>query len=61
VGRVIYLRAYVSDPSTRSLGYALSALPVLVLIVMALFGIVRVLADQLTAGSSRQRVGASGG
>jgi uncharacterized MAPEG superfamily protein len=43
VGRVIYLRAYVSDPSTRSLGYALSALPVLVLIVMALFGIVRVL------------------
>jgi hypothetical protein len=33
----------VSDPSTRSLGYALSALPVLVLIVMALFGIVRVL------------------
>jgi uncharacterized MAPEG superfamily protein len=43
IGRVIYLRAYVSNPSTRSLGYALSALPVAVLIIMALFGICRVL------------------
>lgn len=43
IGRVIYLRAYVSNPSTRTLGYTLSALPVLVLIVMALFGICRVL------------------
>jgi glutathione S-transferase len=43
IGRVIYLRAYVSNPSTRSLGYTLSALPVAVLIVMALFGICRVL------------------
>jgi uncharacterized MAPEG superfamily protein len=43
IGRVIYLRAYVSNPSTRTLGYTLSALPVLVLIIMALFGICRVL------------------
>lgn len=43
IGRVIYLRAYVSNPSTRSLGYSLSALPVAVLIVMALFGICRML------------------
>jgi uncharacterized MAPEG superfamily protein len=43
VGRIIYLRAYVSNPATRNLGYTLSALPVMVLIVMALFGIGRVL------------------
>lgn len=43
VGRVIYLRAYISNPATRNLGYTLSALPVMVLILMALFGIGRVL------------------
>jgi glutathione S-transferase len=43
IGRVIYLRAYVSNPATRTLGYTLSVVPVLVLIVMALFGICRVM------------------
>jgi uncharacterized MAPEG superfamily protein len=43
IGRVIYLRAYVFNPATRTLGYTLSALPVAVLILMALFGICRVL------------------
>ena len=41
VGRLIYLYAYVKDPKSRSLGYALSMLPTLVLLVGALFGAVR--------------------
>ena len=41
VGRVVYLRAYVSDPKTRSLGFSLSMLPALVLVVAALIGAIR--------------------
>tara|TARA_R110001592_G_scaffold104565_2_gene294157 strand:+ start:2194 stop:2577 length:384 start_codon:yes stop_codon:yes gene_type:complete len=33
VGRVIYLRAYVADPSKRGLGFMVSMLPVLVLLL----------------------------
>ena len=33
IGRVIYLRAYVSDPSKRGLGFMVSMLPVLVLLL----------------------------
>jgi glutathione S-transferase len=40
VGRILYFRAYIKDPATRSFGYGLSALPVIVLLVAALFGIV---------------------
>jgi uncharacterized MAPEG superfamily protein len=43
VGRVIYLQAYVANPGSRSLGYSLSAGPVLILILITLIGIVRVL------------------
>lgn len=43
VGRVVYLRAYVANPGSRSLGYALSAGPVLILILITLIGIVRAL------------------
>lgn len=39
VGRFVYLRAYVSDPKTRSLGYALSALPLLALLIAVLVGV----------------------
>jgi glutathione S-transferase len=49
VGRMLYLRAYVREPKQRSLGYGLSALPVLVLIVAGLAGIVRALL--ITGGS----------
>ncbi|MDH4450385.1 MAG: MAPEG family protein [Rhodoferax sp.] len=38
-GRFIYLRAYVSDPKTRTLGYALSALPMLGLLVAVIVGV----------------------
>lgn len=33
IGRLIYLRAYVSDPASRGLGFMLSMLPVLVLLL----------------------------
>ncbi|WNO04250.1 MAPEG family protein [Rhodoferax mekongensis] len=39
VGRFIYLRAYVADPKTRALGYSLSALPVLGLLVAVVAGV----------------------
>ena len=40
IGRFIYLRAYVAEPSKRSLGFGLSALPILVLLVTDLVGAV---------------------
>jgi len=33
IGRVIYLRAYISDPARRGLGFGLSILPILILLV----------------------------
>jgi glutathione S-transferase len=44
VGRFIYLRAYVSEPSSRSLGYGLSAGPILILVIGAAIGMVRSIA-----------------
>lgn len=40
VGRLIYWRAYVADPSRRGLGFALSMAPVGILIGVALWGAV---------------------
>ncbi len=39
LGRFIYLRAYVSDPKTRTLGYSLSAFPLLGLLVAVVAGV----------------------
>lgn len=39
VGRVVFLRAYVKDPATRSLGFGLSILPVFALLLASLAGI----------------------
>ncbi len=39
IGRFIYWRAYVSDPSKRGLGFALSILPSILLALLALVGI----------------------
>ena len=39
VGRFIYLRAYVSDPKTRTLGYSLSAFPLLGLLLAVVAGV----------------------
>lgn len=44
VGRVLYLRGYVADPSKREIGFALSALPVVVLLLGAAWGVIRRLA-----------------
>jgi glutathione S-transferase len=38
VGRIVYLRSYVADPSRRSMGFGMSLLPVLVMLVGALLG-----------------------
>ncbi len=45
VGRVLYLHGYVADPKKRGLGYALSVLPTLVLMVAALVGVVNALLE----------------
>ena len=41
IGRVVYLVAYVSDPRKRSLGFSLSMVPAIVLVIAALIGAIR--------------------
>ena len=41
IGRLIYWQAYVKDPRSRTVGFALSAMPILGLLVAGLFGITR--------------------
>ena len=43
IGRLVYFLAYVKDPKTRGLGYALSAGPTLLLVLGAVFGAARAL------------------
>jgi len=38
IGRFVYFRSYVKEPKSRSLGYGLSALPVMVLLVGTIIG-----------------------
>jgi glutathione S-transferase len=38
IGRLLYLRGYVADPKSRSLGFALSFIPALILIIGGLIG-----------------------
>ncbi len=40
IGRFVFWRAYVTEPSTRALGFMLSILPTFALIALALVGIV---------------------
>lgn len=40
LGRFIYWRAYIGNPASRSLGFLLSMLPIIVLVLMALAGVV---------------------
>ena len=44
VGRFVYLDAYVKDPKKRSVGFSMSMLPTLVLVLAALVGASRALA-----------------
>jgi uncharacterized MAPEG superfamily protein len=48
-GRMIYLNAYVKDPASRSLGFGLSMVPILVFLLADVAGAVRILI--LTHGS----------
>ena len=41
VGRIVYWRSYVAAPATRGLGFMLSMLPILALLMGSLAGIVR--------------------
>jgi glutathione S-transferase len=41
LGRLVYLFAYVKDPKSRSVGFALSMVPILILMVGALVGAAR--------------------
>ena len=41
IGRMIYFTSYVKDPKSRSMGYGLSALPVIALLAGAIIGAVR--------------------
>jgi glutathione S-transferase len=41
IGRMIYFMSYVKDPKSRSAGYGLSVLPVIVLLVGAIVGAIR--------------------
>jgi uncharacterized membrane protein YecN with MAPEG domain len=38
IGRFVYLRAYIAEPSKRSLGFSLSSLPILALLLIDLIG-----------------------
>ena len=42
LGRVLYARSYIKDPSSRSMGYLLSMLPTLALLLAALGGMIKV-------------------
>ena len=41
VGRVLYLKSYVRDPSSRSLGFSLSMIPALLLVLGGAVGALR--------------------
>ena len=41
VGRMIYLRSYVREPRSRSLGFGLSSLPILIMLAWVLFAAIR--------------------
>ena len=44
IGRVLYLRGYVADPRTRSMGFALSSIPIILLLLAVAIGVFRALA-----------------
>ena len=41
VGRLVYWRSYTAAPASRGIGFALSMVPILVLLIAAMVGIVR--------------------
>jgi len=43
LGRIIYALSYTADPEKRSLGFGLSILPVLILLIGGLVGVIRLM------------------
>ncbi|MEP1555038.1 MAG: MAPEG family protein [Paraglaciecola sp.] len=43
LGRFIYWRAYISNPSSRTLGFMLTLIPIVVLAALAIFSVVNAL------------------
>jgi glutathione S-transferase len=41
VGRLVYLRSYIRDPKTRSLGFGMSMMPIMIMLAGVLFVAVR--------------------
>jgi glutathione S-transferase len=41
IGRLIYFTSYVKDPKSRSIGYGLSVLPVMIFVVGTIVGAIR--------------------
>lgn len=41
VGRVLYCAGYVRDPRSRAIGYMLTAIPIVVLLLAAFYGVAR--------------------
>lgn len=41
IGRIIYWRSYLATPTSRSLGFALSMLPIMALVIGGVVGVVR--------------------
>jgi glutathione S-transferase len=44
IGREVYAMTYVQDPAKREIGYGLTFLPTVILVLGGLFGAVRALA-----------------
>jgi glutathione S-transferase len=43
LGRIVYLRSYIRDPKQRTVGYLVSVLPILVLVIAGLIGVFQTL------------------
>jgi len=41
VGRILYARLYIANPASRGMGYLLSVLPIMALLLAALVGVLR--------------------
>ncbi len=49
IGRFIYWRAYVTEPSSRASGFMLSMIPTAALIVMSLVGIIKTISAGISS------------
>ena len=43
IGRIVYAISYAADPAKRSLGFGLSIIPILILVIGGLVGVIRLM------------------